>query len=174
METTLYNLLESLTGGTIVGLVTLSPVEMRKRNNPFIECNVTKRVKRQMQFGYSYKNAVNNRIEKAGGERNFIPKPRTWGEFVVANKIISHKGSFYGNFYLMPNEHITSEYFIDGRKATAEEIAEIRKFEVAHKHTASATQANAGLEENQVQPRPIKFENIVSIKVKGNEYTFGK
>ena len=67
----LFDFLLSLNGATIVELTTLSNVEMNKRNNPLYEHNVTKRMSRNVQFGYNYENAVNNRLAKIGEERTF-------------------------------------------------------------------------------------------------------
>lgn len=167
----LYDLLASIKGATIVSLVTLSDVRMRKTNNPLIGHSVQKQTYRVCQFGYSYENAVNNRLEKQGDERTFVAESLAWGEWAVPNKIISHKGEFYGRFYSMKgqSEHTTVIYFVDGVVANKEQMAIIKEFEQVSK-SGSGRQSAEGLEENQVKPFNAGFKTILTIKVNGEEY----
>ena len=48
------------------------------------------------QVNVDYENSVNNRLEKAGKERDFVSKPRTWGQYMNdSNSIVLHKGKHY-------------------------------------------------------------------------------
>ena len=178
----LFDFLLSLNGATIVELTTLSNVEMNKRNNPLYEHNVTKRMSRNVQFGYNYENAVNNRLAKIGEERTFTTSHLPWGEWAVlengkraVNKIIAHKGNFYGRFYVLNSGTTTpTTYYVDGKPATASALATIKQFERKQVRKDNERQNAEGLTENQVKPFTVKFGDILAIKVNGIEHTFDK
>ena len=165
----LANTLADVKGATICTLVTATTPKMRKGGNPFLDTTITKICKQQMQFGYNYENAVNNRIEnELGAERTFEAEPLAWGEWVVPNKIITHKGELYGRFYTMPNATVEVVYMVGNRTATAEEVAVIKSLE--QKSGFSNRQAEVGLTDHQVQPRCYKLSNIVSLTTCGWTY----
>ena len=165
----LANTLANVKGATICTLVTATTPKLRKGGNPFLDVTITKICKSQMQFGYCYENAVNNRIEnELGGERTFEAEPLAWGEWIVPNKIIAHKGELYGRFYTMPNASVEVVYMIGNRTANAEEVAIIKGLE--QKSGSSSRQAECGLTEHQVQPRCYKLSNIVSLTTCGWTY----
>lgn len=172
----LFELLVSLNGATIVNVTTISAVRMNKRGNPFVENGneVTKQTTRTCQFGYSYENAVNNRLEKQGDERTFKSESLSWGEWEIPNKIIAHKGKRYGRFYsLNGGNETTTIYFVDGVVASPEQVAIIKTFEVGHSH-GSGRQAEEGLTENQVKPMNIALDTILTIKVNKETYQVEK
>ena len=55
--------------------------------------------------------------------------------------------------------HYEAEYFVNGTRATAAQVALLKAKESA-RHQPSATQAAEGLVTNQVKPFNIKFENV--------------
>jgi len=170
-ENGLYDLLSSLKGNTIVHLTTITAVRMRKTGNPLIANVVTKRTEQTCQFGYSYENAVNNRLEKQGNERTFVASSLVWGEWVkgLENKILTYKGKTYGRFYSLNSNNRTEKiYMVDGVIATPEQYKTIKEFEQGG--GSSAKQASEGLTENQVKPMNYAFDSIVGIKVNGVEY----
>ena len=152
--------------GEICTLETLSIVKMNKRNNSFYN-RVVKYVECQMQWGYNYQNATNNHLEKKGLEREFVADSLPFGEWVVPNKVITHKGESYLRFYTLNNNYNTKVvYFIDGREATKEEIEEMKPF--LPKVAESQKQSEMGLDmREQVKPRTYKVGSIISIKVDG-------
>ena len=165
----LATMLSNIKGATIMTITTLTAVKMNKRGNPLANENVTKLAIRNCQFGYSYANAVNNRIEKQSGEEsNFVAEPRKWGKWVegMENKAAEHNGNYYGRFYLL-NNNVSDKvsYFVNGIPATAEQVAIIKEFTL--KSAESNRQAEAGLVENQVKPFEVNLDNILEIKVGG-------
>lgn len=122
---------------------------------------VTKVVSKVVQLNYSYENAVNNRLEREGKDRDFEAQKLPWGEWFVANKIISHKGKFYLRYYDYNNNVLNKAYFVDGRPATADELAIIKEYEKAS-NKPSNTQGLS--EEHEVKPLVVAEENIIALK----------
>ena len=151
---------KSSKGCQFVSVVYESEQKMNKRNNPYYG-RVTKRVVAQMQFGYSYENACNNRC--ADGV-TFVADSLPWGAWVegMRNKVIEHKDMFYLRTYCVRNAKPRTFYLLDGHLASAEEYAEFSQW--LKPASTSAKQSDAGLaEEFQVKPRDYKFKSIVAI-----------
>ena len=132
---------------------------------------VTKLVRTDCQINFSYENAVNNRLEKQGNERNFVSQSLPWGNWVVGqeNKLIEHKDTLYLRYYDVNNADIQSLWFVNGRIANAEEFKKIMEYLQSKKKSIS-TQENVGLVENQVKPKVVKVENILRLAVNGQVY----
>jgi len=124
---------------------------------------VTKHAIGNVQMRYDYGNAVNNRLEKEGLERTFEPQPLRWGKWFMPNLLIVNDTDSYLRYYLVKGSEIHTQYFVDGREATAEEDAIIRAYK-AGKNKGSKTQSDAGLEGNQVIPCTINTKNVLSLK----------
>ena len=164
--------LNTIANGTFVGVHSLTEPKMRKTNNPFNGHKVQKMTIQTLQWGYNYANAVNNRI---GDEKHetFVADPLKWGEWLVPNKVITHKGKLYARFYKVDNgtpANVT--YLIDGVIATEEQEQVIKSFLVAP--SSSARQAEVGLVEHQVKPRDFAFDNIIGLAVNGEMYNIVK
>ena len=168
----ILSVLNTIANGTFVGVHSLTEPKMRKTNNPFNGHKVQKMTIQTLQWGYNYANAVNNRI---GDEKHetFVADPLKWGEWLVPNKVITHKGKLYARFYKVDNgtpANVT--YLIDGVIATEEQEEVIKSFLVAP--SSSARQAEVGLVEHQVKPRDFAFDNIIGLAVKGEMYNIVK
>ena len=121
-----------------------------------------------VQLNYSYANAVNNRGEREqGAPIDFVAAPLPWGTWVEnqENKLIEHKGELYLRFYGLKNGKVENAYFVGGVPATEAQVALIKQF--TDRPIESKKQAEAGLTENQVVPRNVKFANILSITMDG-------
>jgi len=177
----LFELLKNIKGATIVAMTATTTPKMNKtckvmvgeeeivEYNPYYKDVVTKVSEREnYQFGYNYENGVNNRLEAQGCEATFKSEELPWGAWEVTNKIISHKGNLYGRFYRMANSIEKNAYFINGVKATKEEVETIKKF--LPKPKGSNRQENAGLAEHQVEPMTFAFASIDEIRVNGETY----
>ena len=121
------------------------------------------------KVNFDYEKAVNNRLEKQGDERCFEAEPLKWGKWLIPNKVITHKGANYLRYYVPANADISSVWFINGKIATAEEFAKIMAY-LQSKDKTSHRQAEAGLVENQVVPRTIKFDSILRLTMNGEEW----
>lgn len=163
----LEKMLTEIKGASFLQLVYRGTQKMRKTGNPFSE--IIKRTSLNVSFFGSYQNAVNNRLKKAGLEADFTANPLPWGEWVIANKIITHKGLKYVRFYLHKNSNPKTEYYFEGDQLTGERLEEAKFF--FQEHSESARQAEAGLEsEDQCKPFSINIENILQVNVNGQEY----
>ena len=141
--------------------------KMNKRNNPYYG-RVTKRVVAQMQFGYSYENACNNRCAEGV---TFVADSLAWGAWVEGfeNKVIVHKEEYYLRLYDVHGKKPKVTYYVDGVVATEEQIAEFMAFVPQSK--PSAKQLAHGIEEErQVMPKAIKFSNIVEFTINGKTF----
>lgn len=161
---TLIERIENLKGCKIVTITYRTSVKLPKKYG--IDGAVTKETKTQGQLNYDYTNAVNNRLEKQGGEREFVAQNLPYGKWVNGqeNKLIEHKGELYLRFYTMKNAKSEKAYFVNGMPATAEQIVVIKNYE-SSKYQQSGTQAAVGLVENQVMPKNIKLSNIIELRV---------
>lgn len=172
LSSSLLSLLSSINAGTFVGVHSLTEPKMRKTNNPFNGHLVQKMTIQTLQWGYNYANAVNNRI---GDEKHetFVADPLKWGEWLIPNKVITHKGRLYARFYRVDNGNVPDTLFlIDGIIATEEQVAVIKSFLVAP--SQSARQAEVGLTEHQVKPRDFAFDSIIGLSVSGEMYNVQK
>ena len=169
--TDLLNILNGISNGTFVGVHSLTEPKMRKTGNPFNGHLVQKMSVQTLQWGYNYENAVNNRID---GDKEFVAEPLKWGEWLVPNKVITHKGNLYARFYKVDNENckVNTYYLIDGVIADDEQEKTIKSFLIAP--SESARQAEVGLTEHQVKPRDFKFSSIIGLSCKGEMYNVEK
>lgn len=142
----------------------------RKSPNPYLG-RVLKYSRGEYQIGCDYEKVVNRRLKKQGLEPNFKVSHRSWGEWLVVNKIATHKGNFYVRVYLVHNHQVppTVEWFLDGRLATPEEVADIKTY--LKDKGESKKQSLAGLDkEDQVELREFNVEGIVRLSVKKTKF----
>ncbi len=166
---TLAIILTNVNAACICAIRTITTPKMNKRGNPLANEDVKKvSTRKNYQFGYNYANGVNNRLDKQGCEANFVAEPLAWGEWLIPNKIIVHKGEYYGRFYRMENSIEENSYLVNGNCATASEVETIKAFTPSR--SGSNRQAEAGLTEHQVEPMAIKFASIDTITIGGETY----
>lgn len=124
---------------------------------------VTKNVVGRVQLFYNYENAVNNRLEQNGSERNFNAQSLAWGEWLIPNKLIAHNGEIYVRMYTFNGGELQTTYFVNNRPATEDEVELIKAWKESKSRT-SKTQENAGLNENQVKPFNVNVKNILKLE----------
>lgn len=171
-NTNILSVLSSISNGTFVGVHSLTEPKMRKTGNPFNGHKVQKMTIQTLQYGYNYANAVNNRIGDTKHE-TFVAEPLKWGEWLIPNKVITHKGKLYARFYKVDNDTKPNVmYLIDGVIATDEQEETIKSFLIAP--SQSNRQAEVGLTEHQVKPRDFAFDSIIGLAVNGEMYNIVK
>lgn len=136
---------------------------------------VTRITKLGVQLNFSYENAVNNRLVKAGEEANFKTEDLKWGAWLdgYTNKVITYKGKLYLRFYQMKNNKGQHLWLVNGQSANAEQFAKIMAY-LSTKDLSSKRQTEAGLVENQVMARTLAIDNIISLRVNDCEWSATK
>lgn len=173
MENTVFAMANAINGCQFANITYISDAGIPKKVG--IGGNVTKVIRMGVQLNYSYANAVNNRLERQGDERTFVAESLPWGKWVAGyeNLLIEHKGAIYLRFYAHKGADIKSLWLVDGRPASADEFTKIMNY-LRNKSTASKKQADAGLVENQVQPKVVKVSNILRLAVDHQEWSFAE
>lgn len=154
-----------------IELITNTDPKLKKRGNPFVKNEVIKHTEGKFNFGNSFKERVEEKLDQKGLiDTEYETGSLTWGKWVegAINKVIEHKGEYYMRYY-NSDEAPSVEYYIDGIKATDEELETIKSFLPSKK--SSSKQEDAGLEKKeQVFPLVVNFNNIVRIKIGDEEY----
>lgn len=154
----LKNLISDGGRHTFASITVVTVPKMNKKNNSFFG-RVIKKTVMQISLNANYTNIVNNRLEKEGGESNFVAKENWHTPVFDGNNgsIVAHreKGGLY--LKIIVNKVLENTYFVDGREATTDEINEIKMFIPAKKEGQ-----NQGLE-NPVIVRVIALENILQV-----------
>lgn len=131
--------------------------KMNKRNNPLYG-----RVKKHTAYCgvnfRTYSEVVNERRAEEGNTTDFVPNRSVYESI---NDFFCRKGEqIYFRLIFNKGIEIKSFYEVDNRPATEEEVEIIKSFLPSRKSSAD----HQGLsEENEVQMRVIKIENVVAI-----------
>ena len=154
---TLAALLRNRLGAVILGLETVTTPKARKGAPPLIE----KVARGSALVGGSYGNAVT----KQSGQ-TFVPEGLPWGEWLVPNKVITHKGELYLRTIARNQKPMRSHFLSAGEPIEKEKVAPFLATPAP-----SARQESVGLTgKRQVSVRTVKFDNIRTIKIKGETY----
>ena len=166
---TLVSMIENVKGCQFANIMFVADGGIPKK---VINGNVQKLVRTRVQLNYSYENAVNNRIEKQGGERTFVAQSLPWGSWVEGqeNKLIEHKGNLYLRYYEYKGAEYKQTWFVDGEQASAEQFSAIINYLESKKKPSSNRQSESGLTENQVKPKLAKVNEILMLNVNGEEW----
>ncbi len=124
------------------------------------------------QVNVDYENSVNNRLEKAGEERTFESKPRTWGQYVNdSNSIVLHKGQHYLHVF-QTNSKLGKEtkYFREDGTELSETDVENLKANFLKLKPEEIKSQGLSYEESS-KPTDYSFENITEITLDGEKYS---
>jgi hypothetical protein len=159
-----------------VEVQTYSVAKMNKRNNPLKDERVNKLQTIEYAYGKSYEQRVNEALEENGKEGTFKSKKLPWGEWLegAEGSVIAHtkngEDKLYIRCYLKKGVDPKTEYYVNGKPATEEEVATIKEF-TPSRTKDSSTQSEAGLEqEQQVVVNAVDFDNIITITIDGVTY----
>ena len=168
----LLDIVKNSRGTLIAGIEALTDAKARKTGNPF--GTVFKHSRSVGFIGVNYENAVNREGVRQGVEANFEADSLPWGEWLIPNKIISHKGELYLRTQSTPGQRMRQRAKIlsyrneVGAKLAREEVSPFLPPKVM-----SAKQARAGLAD-EVSVRVFKFSSIQKIRVKGETFNLVK
>jgi hypothetical protein len=162
---TARNALATLSGGTFVGLDTVTvPVLKGGKKNP-MQGRVTKVMRGATvmcfsnQNGSAYNAMVQRRLAAEGKDpESFELSPRAWGERVPGTSFVEHKGQHYLEAIFLRAGQV--EYLLDGApiaRAAIEGLGE-------------GTAGKQGGLENKVVIRTFALENITALRANGQEW----
>lgn len=161
-------LAESNKSNQFVSAKTITAPKMVAHNNPFYN-RVAKVNEEVFMFGAIYQNRVNNERERENKEGDFKFSSLPFGKWIIPNKVLFNKGNFYVRLNKMPvNSSQKTRYYIDGRLATAKEMAELQKFLIRRNSNNSQ-----GLK-NNVIVLDYNLANIREWTMNGETYKIGK
>ena len=108
-----------------------------------------------------YDNMVKRRLIKEGKDaENFNISERKWGTRVPNFPVVEHKGNYYLEVIFLKKGKVT--YFVNGIPTLPEDIEGLDYKE----------EGKQGGLDNKVIIRDYKFENILSLKINQETYTF--
>ncbi len=137
----------------------------------FKTTKIYKRSSLPVQINVSYTNSVNARREKDGQEENFVSSGLPYGSFVADSKIlIEHKGERYVRVF-QTNSVLGKNVIYEkanGEHLTEEEV-KILKEEFLREKPEMVGSQNLSYEDSS-KPTNYKLDNIIGLKIDGNEY----
>lgn len=158
--------LETLVGGTFVGIDTETPVTLLGGKKNPMQGRVTKRMVGATVMCFSntdtnaYENMVKRRLSQEGKDpADFVLSPRAWGEREAGTAFVTHKGKYYLEAIFMRAGKV--EYLLDDKPITAAEIEGLNEKRDAGEQ--------GGLE-NKVVIRTYTLENVTAMRVNGQEW----
>ena len=155
----LVTLLSEKLGTLIVGLKTITAPEVKKGGpQDLLKVSTGKVI-----LGSSYQTAV-----RAQGGDGFESAPLPWGQWLVARKVITHKGELYLAHVRRNSPPMASFFFSGGYIIPTEKVSPFLR-----KSGENKRQAEVGVTgKKQVAFRTIKFSSIKTIKHKGKVFEF--
>lgn len=165
----LLELVKQSKGMLILGIESVTDTRCRKTGNPFGQ--VFKRVYAVSFCGANYETAVNNEALRQGCEPVFESQPLPWGEYLIQNKVITHKGKLYLACQWTPGKRLAQPAIVKGyatEDGTPVSYSDIAAFLPA-KREVKTQQEQTGIEET-VWFRAYSFDSIRKIRIGGRAY----
>jgi hypothetical protein len=161
----LVTTLSNIKGASMMTLHTVTDPEMPKRGNPFVG-RIKKHAKVNVTFGANYEAGVNRQLEREGNENagTFVAEPLPWGEWLLVNKLITHKGETYVRATPNPQMKPEVSFTLDGKPIESETVKPYLKATAP-----SGRQTEVGIE-REVKPRTYKLSSIVGVTTGGVHY----
>jgi hypothetical protein len=171
MKTLTYDkLLEKIAdirGTVIAGLQTLT--DSRARKNPFGK--IYKETRLVGFIGVDYQNSIVRESDRQGAQaENFTAESLPWGEWLYANRVISHNGKLYLRTQFTPGQRkVKTTKVLAYRDGQGKFLShdEIKSFLPPLRE--SSKQQAQGLNRT-VQVRTFCFDSIKKIRLQGQTY----
>jgi hypothetical protein len=128
-----------------------------KQTNPFFG-RIAKESTVNAQINFNYENAVNNRREKEGSDRDFQTAGLKWGNKNHNNSIVYNNGQWYLQVRVLKG--YGTRYFVDGKETPKSEIE-------AYLPVKKEGSGRQGVED-EIIIRTYKLDNINSITMNGS------
>lgn len=155
---TFVDLIKGSKGATFITFIAETTPKLPK-SNPY-HGRLTKRSEVNAQINFNYENAVNNRLQVEGKDKDFETKGLKWGDKNYCNSIVENKGEFYLQVRVLKS--LESEYFVDGKLAD--------KNEIKNHLPERKSYADAQGVEKEIVVRTYKISNIKEVTMNGFNY----
>jgi hypothetical protein len=155
----LLEIIRAIKGATFATITLSTEPKMRKTDNPFYGL-VKKIATHNVCLNFIYENAVNRQRAREEKEKDFTAGQRVWGEHETA-AIVWKNGVPYLQVKL---EKTINTLYVSTVDNTPVDAAELATF-----LPEKSTNKSQGVDAPVLTISP-KFENIVSAKIKGEEY----
>lgn len=165
----LKHTITEISGATFAQIQMRTEPKMRKTGNPFMG-RVEKISTSNVTLGAIYENSVNRQSGREDNPKkgDFKAQSLQWGEWLIPNKIITHKGKLYlraqVNAHMVPDV----EFEIDGKPVTGPRKFYMESFIQTRKPSKRQTEEQGN--EKEVKPFTVAFDNIETIKEGGTVY----
>lgn len=155
-----------LSGGTFVGMDTLTEVKLKGGRKNLLQGRVTKRMTGAQvmcfsnQNGSAYEAMVRRRLEQEGKDpSSFELSPRAWGERIQGTPFVEHKGKHYLEVIFLRAGQV--EFLVDNQVVSRDEIEGLDEPRDAGEQ--------GGLE-NKVIIRTFALEGVTALRANGQEW----
>jgi hypothetical protein len=162
--------LETSKGAQIIGIEALIDARARKTGNPFGA--ISKHVRAVGFTGAGYEDAVNREGNRQGiSNPDFQAEKLPWGEWVIQNKLISHKGELYLRTQSTPGQRRKQAARVlgykgeNGQSLTRDEV----KAFLPEVRESAKQQDESGLSET-VWVRTYKLANVLKLRAWGQTF----
>lgn len=171
----LLNLITNTSGTCIVGLTALTDAKARKTGNPFPEQKIFKQVRAVGFCGVDYEASVKREADRQGADAiMFHGSSLPWGQWLIPNKVITHKGELYLRTQSTPGTRRKQPArLICYRDIHGKFISPVDAQPFIPEKVESSKQANrAGLEGkfNQIWVNTYKFSSLLRVRINGKTY----
>jgi hypothetical protein len=170
----LIAMINSTNGALPVGLLSETDSKAKKTGNPY--GRILKRSRSVGWIGVNYQASVEREAARQGNSVCFDADPLPWGNWLIPNKVISHKGEFYLRTQSTPGGRKRQPAKVLGFRSEA--TGQFLSYETVKPFLPPVRESNkqaeeAGLEgsENQIKVRTYKFDSIQKIRIGGVTYT---
>ena len=162
MNAKIFSIVTNANKGSFASVKTLTKVNIPQKLG--LGTDVTKYTDKVVKVGANYESSVNLHRKAEGVENDFKAEKLPWGEWLVVDRVITHKGKTYYRVYDFEGNINEVVYYVNGEVANEEQLAVINAYLASKTHTS-----RQGVE-NEVRPTNIEESNIIYIKC-GAEYT---
>lgn len=162
--------IKTINGNVFVTLETLTDAKARKTGNPF--GTILKQSIAHVAIGHNYEAAVNRQgirednVPTEAFKANALP----WGEWLVPNRLITHKGEIYVRTQTNPNMRHNRAPRVQYRDTAGKFLSRAEVKPLLPAKSESARQAAFG-NEGEVTVRTFKLSSIRRIRIGGETLT---
>jgi len=166
----LLKIISESKGAIPVGLFSVTDARARKTGNPYGK--IFKLCRAVGFVGANYQRAVENEAARQGENASeFQAESLPWGNWLIQNKVIEHKGELYLRTQTAPGQRRKQPARVTGYLSESLQILsreQVKPF-LPESRESSKQQDEAGLSET-VWVRTYKFNSIKKIRINGKTY----